>query len=283
MPIPSMSVAIRPPAQTPVPVLDWASVPPSHLAMLVIDGDAGAAAGHLAALRARAPWLPCCVVCPGHVPGRRPHWPQHPVIRHDPALSDAALARRAIAAIEGRPAPTVPELARWLADRLRRPTWLADLTLALSAPEPVECHAAGRALRRRLGGMSPLARHEWRRLAMLARLPRQGSGVDGLALRAGMNVGYFRAWTRRLLGLSAAKYRHLPGWEPVLELALRHAGVAAAADWGPVPGRRNAHPAWGGRSFRMEADLASAPAAAFSTGSSGAAPIHRGSGHRSGR
>jgi hypothetical protein len=278
-----MSVAIRPPGEILTPVLDWTLVPPGHLAILVIDGDPGTAARPLAALRARAPWLPSCVACPGHVIGRQSPWPQLPIIRHDPALPDAALVRRAVTAIEGRPAPTVPELARWLADRLRRPAWLADLTLALGTAEPGECHATGRALRRRLGRMSPLARHEWRRLAMLAQVSRAGSGVDRLALRAGINVSYFRAWTRRLLGLSAAEYRHLPGWEPVLELALRHAGVAAAPDWGPVPGRRNAHPAWGGRSFRLEAGLTSAPATAFSAGSCAAAPIHRGSGHQSGR
>ncbi len=283
MPFPSTSLAVRPPAPTPVPVLDWASVPPGHLAIVVIDGDPGAGASRLAGLRASAPWLPCCLACPGHALPSRPDSLRQPVVRHDPALTEAALARRAIAAIEGRPAPTVPELARWLADRLRRPTWLADLTLALSHPDPTECHAAGRALRRRLGRMSPLARHEWRRLAMLARLPRIGAGIDHLALRAGINVGYFRAWTQRLLGLSAAQYRHLPGWEPVLELALRRAGVAPAPEWAPVPGRRNAHPAWGGRFFRLESGATSAPATAFSTASSGAAPIHRGSGHRSGR
>jgi hypothetical protein len=211
------------------------------MAILVVAESPDPSGGLLGELQSAAPWVPGCVVGPSPatlsrqtvVAGSRDH--VHPRIVDAGRPPDAALARQAAAAIVARLPPTPTDLARWISTRLHRPEWLADLAAAMTRPPQGEAHATGRALRRWLARIGPLARHEWRRLAMLAGQSRHAVGIDRLALQAGMNVDYFRGWTRRLLGLPATDYRHLPGWEPVLELALRRAGLVLAPEWTPSP------------------------------------------------
>lgn len=180
----------------------------------------------LSELQTKAPWVPCCLVCPpiGPKPFARVDQ-RHSVILDAGHATSAELAQLALRAISRRPVPPSVDLARWIASRLERDAWVSDLTAAMSPAVSDESPSVARAIRRRLNRISRLTRHEWRRLAMLARLPRHGLGVDRLALEAGINPDYFRRWTTRLLGLAARTYRHLPGWEPVLELGLRKAGL----------------------------------------------------------
>lgn len=89
-------------------------------------------------------------------------------------------------------------------------------------PRPVdEAPAADKRLRRALQTLGPLTRYHWRRVADLATCARPMGTVDATAADLGMRPQDYRRWVRRLLGVTRKEYEALPGWEPVLELALR--------------------------------------------------------------
>jgi len=226
MPHHPIVLACRPPATELTTVDDCYALPPGYLAILVADDGPGAGVDpRLAAFRTGAPWVPLCVMPAVSAPLMQAAlWAGSPPVIPSP-IPASTLVRRAVEVIRGRPIPTIEDLASWIAHRLDRPVWLATLTEAMTPPARTESLATDGALRRRLRRLSTLGRHDWRRLAVLAALPRHRLGVEALALEAGVNAGPFRRWTSRLLGLAASAYRQLPGWEPVLELGLRRAGL----------------------------------------------------------
>lgn len=218
----------RPPDPSLHPAADPTQIAPGHLLVVLPPLDTAEFAGLVHRLAVAAPWLPVCLVTddadPRTAHARMPLLPDgvefHPAVLH--SVPHAALdGMTAFAAIARRPPPGPQALARWITIRLERPQDAPLLARALAAREPGESPADDRKIRRHLSRLSALQRHEWCRLAALATVPRPRFGVDAMAGAMGVKADGFRRWVRRLVGCRAGEFRYLPGWESVLELALR--------------------------------------------------------------
>lgn len=188
------------------------------------------AIGYLDALTEKVPWAPLILAIPvGADHGltevvqsftRREH--VQPVVV--PTLAATPLRPEAArAALQTRPRPDTSRLAAWISRRLDSPSLQGIIAQAMVRRPAEEPLAHDRRLRRVLGRLSPMTRYEWRRLADLASCQRPMGTVDATAAELGMRPHDYRRWVKRLLGVPRAHYEALPGWEPVLELALRRA------------------------------------------------------------
>lgn len=228
--LPTTHVLIGHPDNSTLDLLDDpARTTPGQFAVLAAPEAAARLRETLTTLVTLAPWLPLCLMVNHRtVPVLQAlktfplpeHF--HPAILHYPALSSLQ-PHLVLQSIHGRPTPPIADLANWIAARRGAPK-LRPLLEAAMAPRPAdESETTDRQLRRQLAQRTPLARREWRRLTRLALLPRPRRGtVEASAGAFGTGIDSYRTWIRRLLGVSRQQYETLPGWEPVLELALRH-------------------------------------------------------------
>lgn len=177
-----------------------------------------------------APWAPVIILVPVHhrliqrpcpiLLTQSPH--VQPVVTPPPPHCTTT-STWALATLHARPAPPITTLAAWIARRLDASPLESVLADAL-LPRPVdEAPAADKRLRRVLRTLGPLTRYQWRRLGDLATCARPMGTVDATAADLRMRPHDYRRWVRRLLGVARKEYEALPGWEPVLELALRRA------------------------------------------------------------
>lgn len=176
-----------------------------------------------------APWAPVVILAPAHhrlLQEPRsillPHYPHVQPIVTSPTFWPTT-STWALATLHARPAPPITTLAAWIARRLDARPLEAALPGALLPRPADEAPAADKRLRRALRALGPLTRYQWRRIADLATCARPMGTVDATAADLGMRPHDYRRWVRRLLGVSRKEYEALPGWEPVLELAMRRA------------------------------------------------------------
>jgi hypothetical protein len=202
--------------------------PPGAIAVTSNPPDPAALAEALARIAREAPWVPLAVCtsraaraglevtlsamsqATGMVPAL--------VV---PAAGTHPLIAEILAAVSNRPTPSLPDLAHWVARRLGRPDLLPALHQAIcrtrQSPDPAE----DRALRRRLareGLPNPLCLN---RIAMLARARRLGRPLAVVAAELGYAPRQMRNWLARLAGCDTERWLELPGWEWVLEEAVR--------------------------------------------------------------
>jgi hypothetical protein len=211
------------------PLHDPAATKPGEFAVVVVPDSPDQLIEAVTDLVKGAPWLPLCLTVT-HRTSRvrataalalercehlRPavlRCPELPALRQ-PLVLDA---------LYRRPVPSIAQLAAWFTSRWGRPELWSLLQEAMAPRPAAEAAATDRRIRRALGGLGPLTRHEWQRLARLAQLPRIGlPTTDARAGAFGTEPRTYRAWIRRLLGVSRLSYELLPGWEPVLELTIR--------------------------------------------------------------
>jgi hypothetical protein len=141
----------------------------------------------------------------------------------------------ALALINTRPQPSGEALALQLAARLSlipEPPAPKDLDPAdlsaiwyqviLEAIHPNEFGPPDRTRQWRTRQLLSCRPSDLRRLVALARQARLHSTVDSLAAEMGTTAWRLGQRTRALLGISAAEYNAMAGWEPILEAAVRH-------------------------------------------------------------
>ncbi len=205
---------------------------PAMGALLIADLAPGipALAEALASLRA-SPWCPLVLLVPdrrvagqvlaGFEPVPGIFATLYPADR--PALP---LAQRSVAAVRRRPVPRLSILASWLEHRMGKPGVASALTACFHCETTVQ---PGRTLTRRLQELGRLEVRDWRGLARLAQLLAAGghwrpASLESTALEAGIDPRTLRRWLRLATPLSWPEATRRPGWEWILESALRIGG-----------------------------------------------------------
>lgn len=204
-----------------------------HLgSVLVADLSEGIAALATAiAAHARAPWCPLVLRLPDRLLSAATLAAFEPVPgTWAPLYPDDAPhlppAERVLKAVRRRPIPDAATLARWVALRLRRPALVGTLTACLGCG--AECHRPARTLTRRVRALGPLEVRDWRGLGGLARLvagASTGVSLETEAYLANLDPRTLRRWLRLATDLAWPAVCRRPGWEWLLESALRRAGL----------------------------------------------------------
>lgn len=213
---------------------------PALGALIIADLAPGipALAEALARLRA-APWCPLVLLIPDRRIAGETLTTFEPVpgifatlyAADRPALP---LGQRALAAVRRRPVPQPAIIAAWLERRLGRGGVASTLTACFHCEAGVQ---PPRTLTRRLQQLGPFEVRDWRGLARLTRLLagsvhwRPGS-LESTALEAGVDPRTLRRWLRLATALPWAEVTRRPGWEWILESALRLGGYV---DWSVTP------------------------------------------------
>lgn len=207
------------------------SPPPGTVALAPISPDPADLAALMQRIARDAPWVPLavCTTRAGRVGLERTLSATIHVTGLVPALVVPATGTHPLiaeikSAVSDRPRPSLHDLAAWLARRLGRPDLLPVLQQAMSPTRRPRDPAEDRALRRRLARENlpgPLCLN---RLAMLARVSRLGRPLGEVAAEIGSTNRQIRAWLARLAGCDAGRWLDLPGWEWVLEEAVRRRG-----------------------------------------------------------
>lgn len=149
------------------------------------------------------------------------------------------LGQRSLAAVRRRPVPQLTLIAAWLEHRLGRRGVASTLTACF------QYEAGGqppRTLTRRVRELGPYEVRDWRGLARLAQLLAAGghwppASLETTALDAGIDPRTLRRWLRLATSLSWPEATRRPGWEWMLESALRSGGYVDRE----VPPRTPAH------------------------------------------
>lgn len=136
------------------------------------------------------------------------------------------LGQRSQAAVRRRPVPQPTALASWIERRLGQPGVASTLTACF------HCEAGAqppRTLTRRLQELGSFEVRDWRGLAQLARLlAARGhwppASLESTAFEAGIDPRTLRRWLRLATELSWPEATRRPGWEWILESALRAGG-----------------------------------------------------------
>jgi hypothetical protein len=212
-----------------------AEPPPLGSIAIAVADSARRVAEELEPFLFRAPWcIPCLVISDAtaapDVLAAIHRLPGQPAFIREPP-SRTLLPGLALAAARHRAPPTGAMLADYVARRTGCAALRSTLAtlLAAAAEEPAASVVPVRTLRDRLRRLGPLTPRCWRTIGTLSRIAAtaSGSGVDGLAWRAGVCPRSLRSWSRRYLALSLREFRRYAGWEWVLEAALRKAGLVA--------------------------------------------------------
>lgn len=218
--LPSPHAAVRPYADTEPPVGS----------VLVVDLSAERTAYRAATTHARSPWCPVAavvrmpvddpVVLSG-IRGLGPHVALVPCRDHGEVTAVAPI----LAAVRARPRPTAADVVGYVTTRLGAPQ-LAD-ALASSIDADAADRLSRSAVSRRLRPTAPLTGRDWAAIATLATFLARGDAPAS----PGVSTRTLAAWSRRFLGLPLDAAQELPGWEWVLETAMRRAGVVQG--WAP--------------------------------------------------
>jgi hypothetical protein len=163
-----------------------------------------------------------------------------------PLHSNLRTTAGVLAAIGRRPPPDAAVVSRWLVHRLIDPkgssavetaerqaihAYLLELIQWVLNPASGDPERpAGRTIRQLMAGVLNCRPGDLKRLHDLTGQSRRQPGVEQLAAEAGASAGRLRARVESGLGLALRHYNELPGWEPVLEAAVR-AGLGLPG-WG---------------------------------------------------
>lgn len=210
---------------------------PGAVAVASPSPDPAGVSALLARLAREAPWIPLAVCtsraartglearlsAPSQSSGLVPAF----IV---PATGTHPLIAEILHAVANRPPPSVLDLATWLARRIGRSDLFPILHLAMNPTRRSRDPAEDRSLRRLLareGLPTPLC---LTRLALLARVNRLGRPLGAVAADLGLATRQVRAWLARLAGCEADRWLALPGWEWVLEEAVRRHGHPGSGD-----------------------------------------------------
>lgn len=225
--------------------------PPPLGAVLVAEGeDLAVLVAGLADAANTAPWCPGCLVARGSdeltllaralepIPGS--------FTTLDPA-ADTLSPEAVLIRVHERPPPDAETLARYVSRRLELPGVCPDLAACFREPgweegTDIIRGQSPRTLARKVAALGCLKPSGWRNLARLIRLKLAWEGIDGvsldgLAAGAGYDVRTVRRWLRRA---GVGRLRGLlgtPGWEWLLESALRKWGYVRPAGGDGLAGR----------------------------------------------
>jgi len=212
--------------------IDPARPVPALGALLIADLAPGipALAEAVVSLRA-APWCPLVLLVPDHRVSGRTLAAFEPVPGIFATLYSAdrpalPLGQRCLAAVRRRPVPQRTALASWIEGRLRRTGVGSTLTACFHCAAGIQ---PPRTLTRRLQALGRFEVRDWRGLARLAQLLGATghwppASLETTALLAGIDPRTLRRWLRLATDLSWAEATHRPGWEWILESALRAGG-----------------------------------------------------------
>lgn len=230
-------------------------------AVLLVESAGGVrASGHVAAPAAdahrRAPWAPVCLVGdPRSIAAisLEPHLPAWAVVARAPWVAShedpAALPERVLLAVRQRPAPTAAQLSAYIISRTDR----SDLHLALAAALDSDPAASGHhrtTIWRHLSAFGELTARNWAAIARLTAILRRAGEFPGrtrerLAREFGVDPRTMDSWLEQYVGLPLAEAGARPGWEWIVESALRRGGYVSTAggaserdDAGGAPRRR---------------------------------------------
>lgn len=206
---------------------------PSPGTVLVADLAAGIPALAEAVLAQRAaPWCPLVTLMGDH------GFPPSVLAAFEPLPGSFAplypsdfrtldLPLRVEAAVHRRPAPESGIVARWIEQRLGRPGAGAILACCV-APRP-RVGRSGRTLTRRVRELGPLAVRDWRGLTRLVRITaaagsRPVQSLETTAWDTGVDPRTLQRWLQLATDLPWIEVVRRPGWEWLLESALRRGG-----------------------------------------------------------
>jgi hypothetical protein len=147
------------------------------------------------------------------------------------------LPQRVVAAVHRRSTPEPAIVVRWIEQRLGRPGAGAILACCV-APRP-HVGRSGRTLTRRVRELGPLAVRDWRGLTRLVQITAAaGSGpmqsLETTAWDRGVDPRTLQRWLQLATDLPWTEVVRRPGWEWLLESALRRGGnqpLAQPARW----------------------------------------------------
>ena len=210
----------------------WPATPAPIGAVLVADVRAGIAplAQALRAQRSAA-WCPVCLVVDGGIAPDELYcfepWPSSFALAVSPPDSGWPPAEVILRTVRARPRPEPADLAAYVAFRTGAPELEALLKARFVAPV-ARSHRSPRTVARHLTGLGSLLPHEWSRLGELVGWLlgswECGGSIERKAAHAGIDQRTLRRWLDRLLGVSPSLAAERPGWEWILELALRRFG-----------------------------------------------------------
>lgn len=194
------------------------------------------------ALRAQraASWCPLCLVVDGSIaPGELScfePWPGAFGFTVSPSGSGWPAPPAIVHAIRSRRRPEPSYLAAYVTLRTGSAAQGALLSTQLADYDKT-ARPSPRTVARRCMELGLLLPHEWSRLGELVgwilASSDCGGSVERKAARAGVDQRTLRRWLERLPGVSIAHASATPGWEWILEMALRRfgyiEGIAASA------------------------------------------------------
>ncbi len=133
------------------------------------------------------------------------------------------LGQRSLAAVRRRPVPTRTAIALWIGQRLGRPDVAGTVTACFHCAADSQ---PPRTLTRRLQELGCFEVRDWRGLARLAQLlAARGywppASLESTALEAEIDPRTLRRWLRLATDLPWPDACRRPGWEWILESALR--------------------------------------------------------------
>lgn len=185
------------------------------------------------ALRAQrtAPWCPVCLVIDGSLSAEElccfEPWPNSFAFALSAGGSGWPAPESIMRAIRARPRPNGSHIARYVAHRSGVPKLETLLKSHLFTPDAGP-HRSPRTVARYCTELGTLLPHEWSRLRELVGWILEswecGGSFQHNAAHAGIDQRTMRRWLNRLLGISLAEATEIPGWEWILEAALRRSG-----------------------------------------------------------
>lgn len=185
------------------------------------------------------PWIPRIVAADRrliqamyrHAPAIARRIPAHVTLVALDAMAPQPPPDTVHALLRARRLPVFPDVARWLAWRFDAP-WILPRTFDLLArawdlaPHPPPSTRAVRSACRR---WLQCSYSDLCTVSALARLPRPQTRVKDLPELFGKSLDRLRERVRHLLGLRLSDYNARPGWEWVLEAAIRRRVIAPGA------------------------------------------------------
>jgi hypothetical protein len=215
-----------------VALRQWSGEPAPVGSIVVADVRPGIAA--LAqALRAQrtVPWCPVCLVIDGSIPAKElccfEPWPDSFAFALSAGAPFWPAPESIVRAIRARSRPEASHLAGYVAHRTRVPKLETLLKSYLFAPGAGP-QRSPRTVARHCTELGTLLPHEWSRLSQLVGWILEswecGGSFEHKAAHAGIDQRTMRRWLNRLLGISLAEATEIPGWEWILESALRRSG-----------------------------------------------------------
>lgn len=188
-------------------------------------------------LQMRVPWAPVCLCA-------------HSFSEHERFISalesthaafarviceGSAPTRSVLRSVSLRPGPSPSALASYITLRCRRPDLASTLRGIFDTRTVEPVHRT--TVWRRLVGFGKLRPHDWSAIGRYVEAHSRGwstgrRAVERVAHAQRLEARALRRWARRYFGLSAPETLKVPGWEWLVEIALRRHGYIRA----PTPG-----------------------------------------------